>query len=397
MNNGICGFIKKVALKNPNPPVVVVSRCNFNNEASFETKPYKLHKLDKGPSTSVTVTREDALKYFRQMYTIRRLETASSNLYKERVIRGFCHLSNGQEACAVGMKAAMREQDTIISAYRVHGWAYLQGVSAIGVLTELTGRHTGCSRGKGGSMHLYAKNFYGGNGIVGAQVPLGAGIALAHKYLNDKGVCFSLYGDGASNQGQVFEAYNMAKLLKLPCVFVCENNGYGMGTSSKRSSASTDYYSRGDYIPGIRVDGMDVLAVREASQFAIDHCTSDKGPLLLEVETYRYSGHSMSDPGTSYRTREEIQEVRLSRDPITSFKEKMLNSNLASADELKAIEVEVRDEVEEANIKARNESEVSIEELASDIYINPLEPEVRGISPFDSIKHVNVGTPYVPH
>lgn len=230
----------------------------------------------------------------------------------------------------------MRPMDSIISAYRVHGWTYLMGVPVQGVLCELTGRKTGCARGKGGSMHMYAKNFYGGNGIVGAQIPLGAGIALANHYRGDGGVCLALYGDGASNQGQVFEAYNMSYLWNVPCIFVCENNGYGMGTSASRSSSNTDYYTRGDALPGIWVDGMDVLAVREATRFAIDYATKT-GPLVMEVFTYRYSGHSMSDPGTSYRTRDEIQEVRQTRDPIMLFKNKITETGLVSEDEIKVM------------------------------------------------------------
>lgn len=184
-----------------------------------------MHNLDCGPSTDVSLTREDALKYYEQMFVIRRLETAAGSLYKDKIIRGFCHLYSGQEAVAVGMKAAMRADDSVITAYRCHGWTYLLGVPPEGVLSELTGRSTGCSRGKGGSMHMYAKNFYGGNGIVGAQVPLGVGVALAAQYRDKKAVCISLYGDGAANQGQIFEVYNMAKLWKVPAIFVCENNG----------------------------------------------------------------------------------------------------------------------------------------------------------------------------
>merc|ERR1712029_754789 len=269
-----------------------------------------LHRLDDGPSTNTTLTRDEALRLYKEMVTIRRLETASANLYKEKAIRGFCHLCSGQEAVYSGIVAA-------------HGFTHALGVSVLGVLAELTGRKSGCVRGKGGSMHMYAPNFFGGNGIVGAQVPLGAGLAFAHKYKGDGGVSFSLYGDGAAQQGQVFEAYNMAKLWDLPAVFICENNGYGMGTSQERSSASQTFYTKGDYIPGIWVDGMDVLAVREATKFATEHCSSGKGPLVFEIATYRYHGHSMSDPGTSYRTREEIQEVRHNRDPITGFREKM--------------------------------------------------------------------------
>lgn len=373
-------------------PVATTSSAKYStkSEASFEIKPYKLHKLEKGPATTATLTSEDALKLYEQLAILRRIETASGNLYREKIIRGFCHLYSGQEAVAVGMRAAMRDVDTVITAYRCHGWTYLMGASVLGVLSELTGRRTGVSRGKGGSMHLYAKNFYGGNGIVGAQVPLGAGIGFAHKYKGDGGVNFALYGDGAANQGQLYEAYNMAKLWDLPCVFVCENNGYGMGTSMERSSASTDYYSRGDYIPGIWVDGMDVLATREATKFCIDWCTSGKGPLVMEMETYRYSGHSMSDPGTSYRTRDEIQEVRQTRDPITSYKDKILSNELATPDQLKEIDAKVRQEVDDATKQSKVEPEIGVEELAGDIYVDCVDPVIRGVIPSAPLQHISV-------
>lgn len=200
------------------------------------------------------------------MMTIRRFETAAGELYRGKEIRGFCHLYSGQEAIAVGMKAGLREDDDIISAYRVHGWAYVLGASVKQVIGELLGNSSGMSNGKGGSMHMYGDHFYGGNGIVGAQVPVGAGIALANKYQDKGTVCVSLYGDGASNQGQNFEAYNIAKLMSLPAIFVCENNKFGMGTSAERSSANTKYYTRGDYCAGIHVDGMDVLAVKQATE-----------------------------------------------------------------------------------------------------------------------------------
>jgi len=367
------------------------SKKSYATEATFETKPFKLHKLESGPSTSVTITRDEAIKFYKQMQTIRRLETAAGNLYKEKIIRGFCHLYSGQEACAVGMKSSMRPHDSIISAYRVHGWTYLMDVPVLGVLAELTGRKSGCARGKGGSMHMYARNFYGGNGIVGAQVPLGAGVAFASKYMGNDGVCFSLYGDGAANQGQVFEAYNIAKLWDVGCIFVCENNGYGMGTSAERAAASTAYYSRGDYIPGIWVDGMDVLAVKSASLFAVEHCTSGKGPIVMETATYRYSGHSMSDPGTSYRTREEIQEVRQTRDPISSFKEKILSSNLVTADELKKFDGEIKTEVDAAVKIAKSEAEIGMEELTGDIYVENLEGKIRGVVPWQLYDHKRVG------
>uniref|UniRef100_A0A914X6V5 pyruvate dehydrogenase (acetyl-transferring) n=1 Tax=Plectus sambesii TaxID=2011161 RepID=A0A914X6V5_9BILA len=228
-------------------------------EAKFQTKPYKLHKLDTGPSNDVTLSRDDALKYYFQMQLIRRMETAAGNLYKEKKIRGFCHLYTGQEACAVGMKAAMVQDDAVITAYRCHGWTYLMGSTVNDVLCELTGKISGNVYGKGGSMHMYEPHFYGGNGIVGAQVPLGAGVAFAYKYRNQKNICLSLYGDGAANQGQLFEATNMAKLWNLPVIFICENNGFGMGTSAQRSSASTEYYTRGDYVPGLWVSLSDFL------------------------------------------------------------------------------------------------------------------------------------------
>ncbi|XP_063991570.1 probable pyruvate dehydrogenase E1 component subunit alpha, mitochondrial isoform X1 [Diachasmimorpha longicaudata] len=363
----------------------------YATEASFETKPYRLHKLDSGPSTQVSCTREDALELYKKLHTIRRMETAAGNLYKEKIIRGFCHLYSGQEACAVGMSAALKPQDSVITAYRAHGWTYLMGIPPVGVLAELTGRQSGNARGKGGSMHMYAKNFYGGNGIVGAQAPLGAGIGFAHKYKKDGGVCLALYGDGAANQGQIFEVYNMSKLWDVPIIFVCENNGYGMGTSADRAAASTEYYTRGDYVPGIWVDGMDVLAVREATRFALAYCRAGKGPLVMETVTYRYSGHSMSDPGTSYRTREEIQEVRQTRDPLTSFKEKILNANLVTADELKTMEAEIRKEIDEGVKYAKADKEIGNHELTTDIYVNCLEPEIRNVTPFESLKHSRLG------
>ncbi|KAL5277938.1 PDHA1.2 family protein [Megaselia abdita] len=348
----------------------------YATEATVEVKGFKLHRLDSGPATSVTLTKDEAIKYYTQMQTIRRLETQAGNLYKEKIIRGFCHLYSGQEACAVGMRAAMTEVDNIISAYRVHGWTYLMGVTPIGVLAELTGRKSGCARGKGGSMHMYAPNFYGGNGIVGAQVPLGAGVALACHYKGNGGMCLALYGDGAANQGQVFEAYNMAHLWKLPTIFVCENNGYGMGTSAERAASNTDYYTRGDALPGLWVDGMDVLAVRSATEFARDYVTKN-GPLVMETYTYRYSGHSMSDPGTSYRTREEIQEVRQKRDPITSFKERILELGLVTQEEIKAIDVKAKKETDEAAAKAKADVEIPLEELYTDVYSNCKEPKLR--------------------
>jgi pyruvate dehydrogenase E1 component alpha subunit len=373
--------------------LISIAKRRLANEARFQTKPYKLHKMEEGPSTDVILKRDDGLKMYREMMTIRRMEAAANALYKEKSVRGFCHLYTGQEAVAVGIENSITKNDAVITAYRAHGWTYLRGVTPKGVLTELTGRSSGCAKGKGGSMHMYCKNFFGGNGIVGAQVPLGAGISFAQKYLGDKNVTFALYGDGAANQGQAFEAYNMAKLWNLPCIFVCENNGYGMGTSAERSSASTDYYSRGDYVPGLWVDGMDVLAVREAADFLVKECREGRGPFVVEAATYRYHGHSMSDPGTSYRTRDEIQEVRQSRDPITNFKDKLLSTELATNEELKAIDAEIKKEVDEAVKSARGDPEIPLSELYADVYVNPIEKSIRGLTPFTQHQHISIEKP----
>jgi len=374
---GVSGLFGKSESKNDMSTV---------QEATFDYHPYKLHRLETGPATQTTLTREDALKYYLDMVTVRRMETAAANMYKEKAIRGFCHLCSGQEAIYVGMKAAMRDVDTVITSYRAHGFTYVMGIPVLGVLGELGGKKCGVVRGKGGSMHMYAKNFYGGNGIVGAQVPLGAGIAFAHKYKGDGGVNFSLYGDGAANQGQVAEAFNLAKLWNLPVVFICENNHYGMGTSQERHAASTDFYKRGDFIPGIHVDGMDILAVREATRFATEYC-QENGPLVYEISTYRYHGHSMSDPGTSYRTRDEVQEVRQTRDPITGFRDRIVGAGLAEVSELKAIEAQVRKDVDADVKKVKSDTELPVEELCYDVYEENQAGDIRGVVPWSQWKH----------
>lgn len=371
-------------------------RCmsSTGSSAKFSVRDFKTHKLDQGPSTEVEINRDDGLKMFKQMVQIRRMENGANTLYKEKVIRGFCHLSSGQEAVAVGMEAELKKEDLVITAYRVHGWSLVRGATIKQILSELTGRSTGTTRGKGGSMHLYGPGLFGGNGIVGAQVPVGAGLALALKYQNTDNVCVALYGDGAANQGQIFEVYNMSKLLNLPVIFVCENNGFGMGTSADRASANTDYFTRGDYIPGLWVDGMDVLAVKEATRWATEYCRSGKGPLVLEMATYRYFGHSMSDPGTSYRTRDEIQEVRQRRDPITSFKDRLITGNLATNEELRNIENQVRIAVDEAVGLARTDPEISIDELYTDVYMEPIQPMIRGTTSDSYHQHKRLNTPF---
>ncbi|CAL8399198.1 unnamed protein product [Arctogadus glacialis] len=375
-------------LSDPGARAVVSSRAfaDFTPKASFEIKKCDVHRLEEGPPGQAELTREQGLHYYRTMQTIRRMELKADQLYKQKIIRGFCHLYDGQEACAMGIEAAINPTDHVITAYRAHGYTYTRGVPVKQILAELTGRKGGIAKGKGGSMHMYAPNFYGGNGIVGAQVPLGAGIALACKYLGNNQVCVTLYGDGAANQGQIFEAYNMAALWKLPCIFICENNKYGMGTSVERSSASTDYYRRGDYIPGLRVDGMDVLSVREATKFAADHCRAGKGPILMELQTYRYHGHSMSDPGVSYRTREEIQEVRSKSDPIAMLKDRMLSNKMAAMEEFKEMDSEIRKEIEEAALFATSDSEPPLDALCDHIFHNEPPLEVRGTTPWSKLK-----------
>ncbi|KAJ3182192.1 alpha subunit of pyruvate dehydrogenase [Gaertneriomyces sp. JEL0708] len=359
----------------------VTARAEDAYSFNFPESHFDYHNC--GPLPLETkATRDELLEMYKNMVTIRRLETASDQLYKAKLIRGFCHLSNGQEAVAAGMHAAMTKDDALITAYRCHGFTLLRGASAMSIIAELMGRRAGCSKGKGGSMHMFAHEFYGGNGIVGAQVPIGAGIALAQKYLQKGTMTFSLYGDGASNQGQVFEAFNMAKLWNLPVVFVCENNKYGMGTSAHRSSASTNYYTRGDYVPGIRVNAMDVLAVRDASKWAREWTLSGKGPLVMEMVTYRYGGHSMSDPGTTYRTREEIQNMRSRNDPITGLKERILANQILTEEELKKIDKDIRTEIDQAVAEAKASPEPEVSDLYSEIYTKGNEPDfLRGCTP----------------
>jgi pyruvate dehydrogenase E1 component alpha subunit len=315
-------------------------------------------------------TKDQELDAYRGMLLIRRFEEKAGQLYGMGFIGGFCHLYIGQEAVVTGMKMALRDGDQMITAYRDHGHMLAMDMSPRGVMAELTGRRGGYSKGKGGSMHMFSKDkhFYGGHGIVGAQVSLGTGLAFANRYRDNKNVSLTYFGDGAANQGQVYESFNMASLWKLPVIYVIENNRYAMGTSVSRSSAETDFSQRGlsFRIPGMQVDGMDVRAVRSASEVAVDWCRSSKGPIILEMLTYRYRGHSMSDPA-KYRTKEEVQKMRSEQDPIEQVKARLIAKKWASEDELKAIDKDVRDIVADAAEFAQADPEPDASELWTDI------------------------------
>jgi pyruvate dehydrogenase E1 component alpha subunit len=324
---------------------------------------------DQGKKSNVS--KDELLKYYREMLLIRRFEEKAGQLYGMGLIGGFCHLYIGQEAVVVGLEACTKEGDKRVTSYRDHGHMLACGMEANGVMAELTGRSGGYSRGKGGSMHMFSreKHFYGGHGIVGAQVPLGAGLAMADKYKGNDNVTFTYFGDGAANQGQVYETYNMAELWALPVIFVIENNGYAMGTSVKRSTKSTTLFGRGlAYgIPGEQVDGMDVLAVKAAGEKAVAHCRAGKGPYILEMMTYRYRGHSMSDPA-KYRTREEVEKMKAEKDAIEHVRDLLLGAGLANEDELKAIDKSIKDVVNASAEFAKESPELPASELYTDIY-----------------------------
>ncbi|GAB4570679.1 MAG: pyruvate dehydrogenase (acetyl-transferring) E1 component subunit alpha [Rhodothalassiaceae bacterium] len=317
------------------------------------------------------VSKEDLLTFYRQMLLIRRFEERAGQMYGMGLIGGFCHLYIGQEAVAVGIQSALKKGDAVITGYRAHGHALVTGADPKAVMAELTGRAAGIARGKGGSMHMFdAKaGFFGGHGIVGAQVPLGTGLAFAAKYNGTDNVCVTYFGDGAANQGQVYEAFNMAVLWKLPVVYVIENNQYAMGTSVARSSGQKELFRRGESfgIEGRAVDGMDVIAVREAAKAAIADVRAGKGPVLLELKTYRYRGHSMSDPA-KYRSREEVQAMREERDPIEQVRRRLLDAGMTD-EELKAIDKEIKDEIAEVADFARNAPEPEPDALYSDILV----------------------------
>ena len=330
-----------------------------NRERPAEPKPFEANK-------------DQLLDFYKQMLLIRRFEEKAGQLYGLGFIGGFCHLYIGQEAVAVGLQSALNgDTDSVITGYRDHGHMLAYGIDPKIIMAELTGRAAGISKGKGGSMHMFSTEhkFYGGHGIVGAQVSLGTGLAFKHKYSADGGVCLAYFGDGAANQGQVYESFNMAELWKLPIIFVIENNQYAMGTSVNRASSEDQLYRRGERfrIPGIQVDGMDVLACRGAAEEALAWVRAGKGPVILEMKTYRYRGHSMSDPA-KYRSREEVQAVRDKSDPIEHVK-KLLEAEGVKEDELKKLEVEIRRQVSEAADFAESTPEPEPQELYTDVLV----------------------------
>eukprot|EP00301_Raphidiophrys_heterophryoidea_P020717 c5337_g1_i1.p1 GENE.c5337_g1_i1~~c5337_g1_i1.p1 ORF type:complete len:403 (-),score=97.69 c5337_g1_i1:236-1399(-) len=349
----------------------VVSRA-FSSEAvevDIPTK-FETHHLENAPAQKATTTKDEMLGYFKLLAVMRRMEIVCDNLYKAKMIRGFCHLYDGQEACAVGIDAGLKPGDSLITAYRDHCHMLVRGGTVEGIVAEMLGRTTGHSKGKGGSMHFYnsAHRFYGGNGIVGAQIPVGAGVAFKHKYDGDGGVCVACFGDGAANQGQLYEAMNMAYLWKLPVIFLCENNHFGMGTSVERASAETAFFKRGHVVPGIRIDGMDVYAVREGIRFSAQRCRDGLGPIYVELDTYRYHGHSMSDPGSTYRSREDIDKVRSTRDPLERVRNRVVELGFASTGDLKAIERDIRKDVDDAVEAAKAAPEPDFKELYTNVY-----------------------------
>ena len=334
----------------------------------------KLAKGEKPDLRNSGFTSEQELAAYKDMLLIRRFEEKAGQLYGMGFIGGFCHLYIGQEAVVVGMQMAQKDGDQVITSYRDHGHMLACGMDPKGVMAELTGRRGGYSRGKGGSMHMFSreKQFFGGHGIVGAQVPLGAGLAFANKYRGNDHVSVVYFGDGAANQGQVYETFNMASIWKLPVIFVIENNRYAMGTSAQRSTAKSEHLgARGEAfgIPAEQVDGMDVRAVKEAADRAVEHGRAGEGPYILEMMTYRYRGHSMSDPA-KYRSKEEVQKMREEHDPIEQVKARIIAMAAASEDDLKKIDAEIRSVVMEAAEFAQNDPEPDAGELWTDIYVN---------------------------
>ena len=331
----------------------------------------KLKPMRKAQDAEPDLAPEQTLKLYRDMLLIRRFEEKAGQMYGMGLIGGFCHLYIGEEAVVVGVMAAIQEGDTIVTSYRDHGHMLACGMDPKGVMAELTGRRGGYSKGKGGSMHMFSreKNFFGGHGIVGAQVPIGTGMAFAHRYRDNGLISVTFMGDGAMNQGQVSESFNMAALWKLPVLYIIENNKYGMGTSEARASASHDLFSRGTPfgIPGRQVDGMNVLSVAQAAEEAVDYVRSGKGPYILEMQTYRYRGHSMSDPA-KYRSKDEVNRMRQEHDPIDQAKNRLLEAGIADEAKLKEIDKEIKDIVTAAAEFAQDSPEPDPSELWTDVY-----------------------------
>ena len=350
------------------------TKVSFSSRESMKNSALQKKAVDMThDNQDTTMTKEQLLKFYEDMVLIRRFEEKAGQLYGMRLIGGFCHLYIGQEAVVVGMQAAIRTgKDQVITAYRDHGHMLACGMDAKGVMAELTGRSGGYSRGKGGSMHMFSreKAFYGGHGIVGAQVSLGTGLAFANHYRGNDQVSLTYFGDGAANQGQVYESFNMAALWKLPVIYIIENNQYAMGTSVERASSVTELHKRGISfgIAGEAVDGMDVTAVLEAGQRAVEHCRSGKGPYILEMKTYRYRGHSMSDPA-KYRSGDEVKNVRDTQDPINNLKIKMADLFGISDDDLKDIDKKIKNIVNEAAEFAQTSPEPDASELWTDILL----------------------------
>jgi pyruvate dehydrogenase E1 component alpha subunit len=322
--------------------------------------------------STTPITPDKASKFYHDMLLIRRFEERAGQLYGRGLIGGFCHLYIGQEAIVVGLQSLQNEQDSVITSYRDHGHMLACGMDPKRVMAELTGRRDGYSAGKGGSMHMFSreKNFFGGHGIVGAQVPIGTGMAFAHKYNKDGGVCLTYFGDGAANQGQIYESYNMASLWDLPVLYIIENNQYSMGTSLKRHSASNELWTRGCGfgIEGMCANGMDILNVLKAGEKALSYVRDVKRPFILELDTYRYRGHSMSDPAL-YRTKEEVTEMKENRDPISSFKNYIQKEKLLTEEKLKEIEKNVKEAVALAVKFAEESPEPDLNELWTDVLI----------------------------
>ncbi|GAA4007619.1 pyruvate dehydrogenase (acetyl-transferring) E1 component subunit alpha [Sphingomonas humi] len=353
-------------------PKAAASAVPLISNSDTEASPLLANRERPPQPQRYQASKEELLGFYKQMLLIRRFEERAGQLYGLGFIGGFCHLYIGQEAVAVGLQSAMTVgRDSVITGYRDHGHMLAYGIDPKVIMAELTGRAAGISRGKGGSMHMFSveHGFYGGHGIVGAQVSLGTGLALKHKYSEDGGVNLAYFGDGAANQGQVYESFNMAKLWDLPVIYAIENNHYAMGTSVERSASEPDFYKRGEsfQIPGLQVDGMDVLAVRGAAEVALEWTRSGKGPIILELKTYRYRGHSMSDPA-KYRTREEVQSYRENQDPIQRAEKELVALGVAEED-LKAIDKEIKDIVVEAAKYAEEAPEPEAAELFTDVLV----------------------------